>query len=270
MNRKSLFPLMICALLLAGCYRQTTESFQQVDSGSAAEIVRPTAAQSVSAEVIAPSDSSVIEAAPDQTAAGAFLTPQPPPAQVEQPTIIIPTSIATATVISTIPITLPTATRPPALGLSPIAAATSAGEESDRCVYSVVAGDTLFRLSLDYDTTVDDLMDFNELDSDALQIGQLLQIPDCASLAEEDEEDVGGDDVGGDDVGGVSVATVAPAATVTPTAGSVIRHIVAAGDTLGSLALFYDVSVDDISAFNQLINPDTLAVGQELLIPVES
>lgn len=266
MNRKLLFPLMICALLLAGCYRQTTESFQQVDSGSAAEIASPTTAQSVSAETIVPSDSSAIEAAPDQTATGAFLTPQPPPAQVEQPTIIIPTSIATATVIPTIPIALPTATRPPDLSLSPIAAATLPGEESDRCVYSVVAGDTLFRLSLDYDTTVDDLMDFNELDSDALQIGQVLQIPDCVPGPEEEDEE----EADGDDVGGGSVATVAPAATATPTVGSVIRHIVAAGDTLGSLALFYDVSVDDIVAFNQLINPDTLAVGQELLIPVES
>lgn len=266
MNRKLLFPLMICALLLAGCYRQTTESFQQVDSGSVEEIVSPTAAQSVAAETAVASDASAIEAAADQTASGAFLTPQPPPAQVEQPTIIIPTSIATATVIPTIPIALPTATRLPDLGLSPIAAATLTEEGSDRCVYSVVAGDTLFRLSLEYDTTVDDLMDFNELDSDALQIGQVLQIPDCVpGPAEEDAEDTGGDDVGGG-----SVATVAPAATATPTLASVVRHVVAAGDTLGSLALFYDVSVDDISAFNQLINPDTLAIGQALLIPVEN
>lgn len=266
MNRKLFFPLMICALLLAGCYRQTTESFQQVDSGSAADIASPTAAQSVSAETTVPSDSSAIEAEPIQTATGAFLTPQPPPAQVEQPTIIIPTSIATATVIPTIPIALPTAAGLPDLSLSPIAAATLAEEGSDRCVYSVVAGDTLFRLSLVYDTTVEDLMDFNELESDALQIDQLLQIPDCVPGAtEEDTEDTGGDDVGGG-----SVATIAPPATATPTLGSVVRHIVVAGDTLGSLALFYDVSVDDIVAFNQLINPDALAIGQELMIPVEN
>ena len=267
MNRKLLFPLMVCALLLAGCYRQTTESFQQVDSGSVEEIVSPTAAQSVSEETTVTSDSSEIEAALAQTATGTFLTPQPPPAQVERPTIIIPTSNVPTVIAPTIPVAISTITRPPDLAILPTAAATLEGlEEGAPCVYTVLAGDTLFRLSLDYDTTVGDLMEFNKLESDALRIGQLLRIPDCVS--EPVEEDV--EAAGTDDVGGGSIATVAPVTPViTPTPGSLV-HIVASGDTLGSLALLYDVSIDEIAAFNRLTNPDTLAIGQELLIPIEN
>ena len=266
MNRTLLFPLIICALFLTGCYRQNRESFQQVDSGSAEEIISPTAAQSISEAAAVDSDSSEGEPA-DQTATGAFLTPQPPPAQVEQPTIIVPTSSAPTAAAPTVPVAIATVTRPPDLAVLPTAAATAEElVEGAPCVHTVLSGDTLFRLSLDYETTVDDLMDLNQLEDDALRIGQLLRIPDCSPEdAAEDTEDTGGDDVGGD-----SAATVAPVTPdITPTPGSLV-HIVGAGETLGSLAVLYDVSVDDIAAFNQLIDPDTLAIGQELLIPIEN
>ncbi len=45
-------------------------------------------------------------------------------------------------------------------------------------------------------------------------------------------------------------------------------HIVAAGETLSGIALQYDVSIDDILAFNDLANPDSLDVGDVLLIPL--
>lgn len=265
MNRKLLFPLIICALFLAGCYRQTSESFQQVDSGSAEEIISPTAAQTDADETDATADSSVIEPPADT---GAFLTPQSPPAQVEQPTIIIPTSSVPTAIAPTIPVAVSTITRPPDLAVLPTAAATLEElAEGAPCVHTVLAGDTLFRLSLDYGTTVDDLMDLNKLEDDALGIGQLLRIPDCVPelVAEADAEDTGVDDVGGG-----SAATVAPLTpAITPTPGSQV-HIVVAGDTLGSLAVLYDVSVDDIAAFNQIRDLDALAIGQELLIPIEN
>ena len=45
-------------------------------------------------------------------------------------------------------------------------------------------------------------------------------------------------------------------------------HIVAVGDTLGNLSQFYDVSMEDIMAANDLSNADFLFVGQQLIIPV--
>lgn len=40
------------------------------------------------------------------------------------------------------------------------------------------------------------------------------------------------------------------------------------GDTLGAIALAYDVSVADLIVANELANPDVLYVGQELIIPI--
>ena len=47
-----------------------------------------------------------------------------------------------------------------------------------------------------------------------------------------------------------------------------IIHVVKAGDTLGNLSSFYDVSLDDLMAANGLSNPNVLSVGQELIIPI--
>jgi LysM repeat protein len=54
-----------------------------------------------------------------------------------------------------------------------------------------------------------------------------------------------------------------PTATATPTI-----YEVKGGDTLGSIALQFDVSVDDIMKVNGLTDPNTLSVGQNLVIPV--
>lgn len=57
--------------------------------------------------------------------------------------------------------------------------------------------------------------------------------------------------------------TTVPAPTITPTV-----YVVQPGDTLGSIALKYDVSVEAIMQANGLADPNTLSVGQSLVIPV--
>lgn len=64
----------------------------------------------------------------------------------------------------------------------------------------------------------------------------------------------------------VEVATQAVMA-VTPAQESVL-HTVQAGDTISGLALLYDVPEENIIAANQLVNPDFLQVGMQLVIPV--
>jgi len=58
--------------------------------------------------------------------------------------------------------------------------------------------------------------------------------------------------------------TAVAAVTATPTI-----YVVEGGDTLGNIALKFDVSVDAIMKANGLTDPNSLSVGQSLVIPVE-
>lgn len=64
-----------------------------------------------------------------------------------------------------------------------------------------------------------------------------------------------------------AVATASAPPTPVPTPEPV-RHIVRAGDTLGNIAEQYGVPLEDIVAFNAIVNPNLLDVGTELIIPV--
>jgi LysM repeat protein len=57
--------------------------------------------------------------------------------------------------------------------------------------------------------------------------------------------------------------TISPTATPEPTI-----HIVESGDTLGAIAAQYGVTVEAIVEANDIEDPNTLRVGQELIIPV--
>jgi LysM repeat protein len=45
------------------------------------------------------------------------------------------------------------------------------------------------------------------------------------------------------------------------------RHVVKSGESLSEIASQYDVSIEAILAANSLDDPNTIVVGQELLIP---
>ena len=122
--------------------------------------------------------SDAIDTAPP-TATSLYITPEVLPGQVEQPTVVAPTAViivpTNADGSSTRVFILPTPTLTFAEQLNP----------ADGCVHSVVRGDTLYQLSLAYATTVEAFFEANQLDSDALSIGQLLLIPDCEPSAPE-------------------------------------------------------------------------------------
>ena len=65
---------------------------------------------------------------------------------------------------------------------------------SNQCVHAVVAGDTLFRLSLNYNTTVNEIKYLNQLTGDILYIGQDLFVPGCYSAPELEDIDFDFDD----------------------------------------------------------------------------
>lgn len=56
-----------------------------------------------------------------------------------------------------------------------------AWRSSGDCTHAVADGENLFRLAIDYNTTVEVLRRHNNLDSDILSVGQLLLIPYCPS-----------------------------------------------------------------------------------------
>ncbi len=49
----------------------------------------------------------------------------------------------------------------------------------DACLHTVAASQNLFRLAIFYDTTVEDFLRLNDLDTDLIRVGQVLSIPNC-------------------------------------------------------------------------------------------
>ncbi len=62
--------------------------------------------------------------------------------------------------------------------------------------------------------------------------------------------------------GGTAGASSAPAPGASP-----IVHVIAAGETLTSIAAKYGVSVQALVAANHIANPDSIEAGQRLVIP---
>ena len=103
--------------------------------------------------------------------------------------------------------------------------------------YVVQKGDTLYSVSLRYNTTPSAIINMNNLTSDVLSIGQLLMIPtDVESTG--DTQDI--------------IETNS--------------YIVQKGDTLYSISRRYNVNIEDIKNANNL-DSNVLSVGQILIIP---
>lgn len=159
------------------------------------------------------------------------------------------------------------------------------GSEIIGDVYVVIPGDTLYSIARKYNTTVDEIINLNNLDSTNLSVGQELKIPQ-----KEDEVDYELYTVGEDD----SLYTIAnkfnisvtdlidfnglPTTILTP--GEVIRiprngitnkenvYVVKPGDTLYRIANTYGINVNDLIIANNL-SSNILSIGQELVIPIK-
>lgn len=105
----------------------------------------------------------------------------------------------------------------------------------------VAAGDTLLGLALEYDVTVEAIKIANAMTEDLVYEGAELIIPVPAT-----------------------VPTITSLASGTGT-----LHVVAEGETLGGIALEYDVTTEALLAVNNLASDDFIYVGQELVIPNE-
>ena len=104
-------------------------------------------------------------------------------------------------------------------------------EEIDDNIYIVKKGDTLYGIANKYGISVDELKAINNLTSNNLSVGQVLQIPEII------EEDVPNENI----------------------------YIVKSGDTLYSIANKYGMSVQELKDLNKLTS-NNLSIGQQLVV----
>ncbi len=276
--------ILLAALLLSGCFRPAGDSIQPTSDTSGSNVSQPiggaTATPGAPAiTLLSPDTSSASDATATQpvpaltevTLAPASPTPEaatPDPFAVATLQIITP-GISLGLMTPDTPIPFPTALPSPegaAAGegegeTSPDAQAVEAtGPQSgDPCTYTVEAGDSLYLIAIQNDTTVAGLQQANpELEGDApvLQIDQVILLSDCTP----GEEPV------------VEAETPAAPETAPESAGTALPegaqiYSVRPGDTMGAIASRFRVTVRAILEANGLNNPDILSIGQELIIP---
>ena len=100
--------------------------------------------------------------------------------------------------------------------------------------YTVKAGDSLYKIASLYQTSVNAIIDLNNLTSNNLSIGQVLKIPSDK--------------------------------TTTPPTTSSITYTVKSGDSLYKIANQFNTTVDAIKSLNNLTS-NNLSIGQSLKIP---
>lgn len=99
-------------------------------------------------------------------------------------------------------------------------------KEQKDSLYTVKSGDSLYKIASIYDTTVSELMKYNNLSSNLLQVGQVIRIP---------------------------------------TVNSRDTYVVRSGDSLWNIARKFNITVDELKRKNNLTN-NLLQIGQVLKI----
>jgi LysM repeat protein len=154
-----------------------------------------------------------------------------------------PRTVATAT---------PWATPPPLVYVEEGEGGSTGPVEPAGGTYTVQEGDTLYDIAQRLGVSVDDLMAANEItDPSSLRVGEKLVIP-------------------GQEAGGAPEETPGPeeeASTATPTTTAEGAYIVQEGDYPSSIAEKFGISVEELMEANDITDPTSLIVGQELIIP---
>lgn len=105
----------------------------------------------------------------------------------------------------------------------------------DYVVYTVKRNDSLWNIANSYGVSVNDIVDYNNLGTTVLQIGQQLLIPNLNNSFVD----------------------------------SGVIYVVKNGDSLWSIGKKYNVGVNDLKSANNL-NSNMLSIGQQLIIPKSS
>lgn len=149
-------------------------------------------------------------------------------------------------------------TRPGSPNAAAIAPAKQAEEVAPVSTYTVTRGDSLWSIAKKNQLTVAELAKANNLAVGAtLQPGKKLIIPgkapspkDLATAAAANETKA------------ASTAAAAPARS-----GDALRHTVQSGESLGTIARKYQVTVQELAVANSITDPAKVRAGQTLVIP---
>ena len=154
-----------------------------------------------------------------------------------------PTTVPGGSGATPVPTASPLAAVPPPTILDTTGDPGTDEPTTEAVTYVVAPGDTLSRIAQEFGTSVDALVEANELTDTNIFVGQELLI-----------SGTGG--------GAAPTATPPPSTTIT-------TYVVQPGDTGFGIALEFDVSLEAIAAANGLAVDDlgALTIGQELLIP---
>ena len=164
-----------------------------------------------------------------------------------------------------IPTATPYASEPEATIVAtptPEAADTTAPAAGEEIEYTVEPGDSLSAIAERFDTTVDAIMEANDIENAALIfVGQELRIrqgytPEGAESADSEDGDDSGDAADSGD------------GTTTDESGT-RTYVVQAGDTAYGIALEFDVTLEELAAANgtTVDGLTNLFEGDELIIP---
>ena len=268
---RSVVLLPILILMLSGCFRQASEQLDSLES----QPISSTSESAGDIPTVAPTSADG-EATPTQETLEEPTEPQATPIiaiTVETSTPIVPaTNVpASPTTPPTVSDTSPTATtefitpapvQPTSAVRTPVptmtntpnnlATPTQIGGDipSDECIYMVQSGDNLFRIATANNVSVEELRAVNpDIVGDVIQPNDRIILPNC-----------------GDTV----VPTPEPAVTSPPNASGQTIHVVESGETMGSIARLYGVTIDAIAAANNIDDVNRLSIGQELIIPISN
>lgn len=115
--------------------------------------------------------------------------------------------------------------------------------------YTVKRGDSLYKIALENDISIDTIKKDNSLTSNTLRIGQVLRLRLPASQMVSVEECFGEE--------------------YTPPSDNLVTYTVKKGDNLYNIARNYNTSVSEILNLNNLSSAN-LSIGQQLKIPTSS
>ncbi len=128
---------------------------------------------------------------------------------------------------------------------------------ADIPTHTVRPGETLFRISSQYDVTIEQLREWNDLPDNVIQAGQVLIVGSDARSSTQDRDARTRAETPRD--------TRDDSRQATPVNGQIITHTVEPGETLFRISQIYDVSVDEIRQWNNL-RDNIISIGQELEI----
>ncbi|RWU10282.1 LysM peptidoglycan-binding domain-containing protein [Pedobacter chitinilyticus] len=122
-----------------------------------------------------------------------------------------------------------------------------------------------------YEVTVEEIKELNGLNSNNLQIGQVLKIPAKGAAAQNEAPVIASKPIESKPVESKPVESKPTAAVSTPAPSKTdptFEHVVAANETIYSIAQKYQLTTYQLKTFNNLTSND-LTVGQKLIIKGE-